>query len=79
MTLIREMPVLATARFMEVTDKQLWLLEYYIQHNLEHWDLSAVKNLALDETASKRGHNYVTAFLDMDKADRPVIFAVPGG
>ncbi len=79
MTLIREMPVLAAARFMEVTDKRLWrMLEYYIQHNLEHWDLSAVKKLALDETASKRGHNYVTVFLDMDKADRPVIFAVPG-
>jgi len=79
MALMREMPVLAAARFMEVTDQRLWrMLEYYIQQNLERWDLSAVRKLALDETASKRGHNYVTIFLDMDKADKPVIFAVPG-
>ena len=79
MTLMREMPVLAAARFMAVTDQRLWrMLEYYIQQNLERWDLSTVRKLALDETASKRGHNYVTIFLDMDKVDKPVIFAVPG-
>jgi len=75
---MREMPVLAAARFMEVADQRLWrMLEYYIQKNLKHWDLSTVKKLALDETASKRGRNYVTIFLDMDKVHQPVIFAVP--
>jgi transposase len=41
-------------------------------------DLSGVHGVALDETASKRGHNYVTVFLDMDREKRPVVFAVPG-
>jgi len=79
MTLMREMPVLAAARFMEVTDKRLWrMMDHYVQQSISQWDLSKVKAIALDETASKRGHNYVTVFLDMQRADTPVIFAVPG-
>ena len=38
-------------------------------------DLTA---FGLDETASKRGHNYVTVFIDLDRKDKPVIFATPG-
>ena len=33
-------------------------------------DLSAVRAVGLDETASKRGHNYVTVFIDMDRRDK---------
>ena len=41
-------------------------------------DLSSLKAIGLDETASKRGHNYVTVFIDMDRHDKPVIFATTG-
>ncbi len=34
--------------------------------------------MGLDETATKRGHHYVTIFVDMDRETRPVIFATPG-
>jgi transposase len=34
--------------------------------------------LSTDETASKRRHNYVTVFIDLDKKKKPVIFATPG-
>ena len=37
-----------------------------------------LRAVGLDETASKRGHNYVTVFIDMDRRDKPVIFVVPG-
>src|ERR1019366_4222868 len=37
-----------------------------------------VRAVGLDETASKRGHNYVTVFIDMDRRDKPVIFVTPG-
>ncbi|TAN34090.1 ISL3 family transposase, partial [Patescibacteria group bacterium] len=30
------------------------------------------------ETASKRGHNYVTVFIDLDRKQKPVIFVTPG-
>jgi transposase len=77
--LVREMPVLAAARFMGITDKRLWrLVAHYVCRAVGELDLSAVRAVGLDETASKRGHNYVTVFIDMDRADKPVIFVTPG-
>jgi transposase len=79
MTLVREMPVNAAARIMEITDKRLWrVVEYYVNRAIAQFDLSAVKAVGLDETASKRGHNYVTVFIDMAKRQEPVLFVTPG-
>ena len=77
--LVREMPVLAAARFMGITDKRLWrIVEHYVRRAVAGLDLSGVHAVGLDETASKRGHNYVTVFIDMDRRDKPVIFVTPG-
>jgi len=77
--LVREMPVLAAARFIGITDKRLWrIVEHYVARAVARIDLSAVRAVGLDETASKRGHNYVTVFIDMDRRDKPVIFVAPG-
>jgi transposase len=79
MMLVREMPVLSAARMMGITDKKLWrIVEHYVSKAMENLDLSEVEAIALDETASKRGHNYVTVFIDLDRKARPVIFATPG-
>jgi transposase len=79
MTLVREMPVLAAARVIGVSDTRLWrVVHYYVAQALTRLDLSEVKAVALDETASKRRHNYVTVFIDLDKKKKPVIFATPG-
>ena len=79
MTLVREMPVLAAARFMNITDKRLWrVVEHYVSKAVERLDLSGLTAFAFDETASKRGHNYVTVFIDADRKSEPVIFATPG-
>jgi transposase len=77
--LVREMPVLAAARFMGITDKRLWrIVEHYVRQAVAGLDLRGVRAVGLDETASKRGHNYVTVFIDMDRRDKPVIFVIPG-
>lgn len=79
LTLVREMPVSAAARIIEVTDKRLWRVIYhYVAKALTQFDLSSVKAIGLDETASKRGHHYVTVFIDMEKQQEPVIFVTPG-
>ncbi len=79
MLLVREMPVLAAARFMEITDTRLWRIVYhYVAQSIKRLDLSDLTQLALDETASRRGHRYVTVFLDMARTEKPVIFAIPG-
>ena len=77
--LVREMPVLAAARKMEITDKRLWrVVFHYVDQAMEALDLSSLEAMALDETAAKRGHNYVTVFVDLDRSTKPVIFATPG-
>jgi transposase len=37
----------------------------YVEKAVAQVDLSQLKAIGLDETASKRGHNYVTIFIDM--------------
>jgi len=79
LVLAREMPVLAAARFIGITDKRLWrIVEHYVRQAVTGLDLRGLRAVGLDETASKRGHNYVTVFIDMDRRDKPVIFVTPG-
>ncbi len=79
MSLVRKMPVTAVARHVGIMDNRIWrIIRHYVTQAINALDLSGFCGLALDETASTRGHNYVTIFLDMDREERPVIFAVPG-
>lgn len=79
LALVREMPVNAAARIIEITDKRLWrIVEHYVDKAVSQFDLSDVEAVGLDETASKRGHNYVTVFIDMEKRQEPVVFVTPG-
>ena len=79
LTLVREMPVSAAARIIEITDKRLWrIVEHYVAKAVAAFDLSAVSAVGMDETASKRGQNYVTVFIDMERSRSPVLFVAPG-
>jgi len=79
LALAREMPVSAAARLIEINDKRLWrILQHYVAKAVATFDLSAVKAIGLDETSSKRGQNYVTVFIDMERRDKPVLFVTPG-
>lgn len=48
----------------------------YVNIVLADANLSAVTNVALDETSARKGHDYLTIAVDMD--ERKVIFATPG-
>jgi transposase len=77
--LAREMPVQAAAEQMAITDQRLWrIIRHYVGKAMAGLDLADLKAVAFDETASKRGHNYVTIFIDLDRKTRPVVFATPG-
>ncbi|CAO0823935.1 hypothetical protein DFAR_3990060 [Desulfarculales bacterium] len=79
MTLMREMPVLAAARIIGVSDTRLWwVVQFYVPQALSKMDPGGVKAIALDETASKRGHNYLTIFINLNRKQKPVIFVTPG-
>lgn len=79
MLLVREMPVLTTARLLEMNDKRLWrIVLHYVKAAMGRLDLSGLKALGLDETKSRKGHRYVTVFVDLDRTEKPVVFAVAG-
>ena len=72
------MPVAKVAEVTGVTDHRIWrVLSFYVQKALAKLDLSELHGIGVNETASKRDHNYVTIFVDMERETRPVIFATP--
>jgi hypothetical protein len=79
LSLVKEMPVNSAARIIGIADKKLWrIVFYYISVSMNKLDLSTLTAIGFDETASKRRHNYVTVFIDLDKEKQPVIFATVG-
>jgi len=79
MVLARDMPVLTAARFLEIDDKRLWrIILHYVNQAMAQLDLSSLQAFSLDETRSRRGHRYITVFIDLDRQKHPVVFAVPG-
>ena len=54
------------------------VLQHYAFEALNRFDLSTVHAIALDETVNKRGQQYVTVFVDMERDVRQVLFATPG-
>lgn len=77
MSLVSAMPVNSVARLVGEHDTRLWrVIHYYVDRARGATDLSAVGRLAIDETAARRGHNYLTLFVDLDQAR--VVFATEG-
>lgn len=77
MALAKEMPVNAIARLVHEHDTRVWrLLHHYVEEARSEQDYSDVEKIGVDETSSKRGHNYITTFVDM--AQSKVLFATPG-
>ncbi len=66
-----EMSVSAVAKQLGEVDTTLWSISHYQveQAKKKQLDFSEVRRICVDETASKRGHNYVTIFSDADSAD----------
>ncbi len=78
MKLCQEMSISAVAKQLEEVDTTLWSIFHYQieQAKKKQLDFSEVRRICVDETASKRGHNYVTIFSDADSGD--VLYATEG-
>ena len=77
MAMAKEMPVNAIARLVGEHDTRIWrILHHYVEEARSEQDYSRISKIGMDETSSKRGHNYITVFVDMDKSQ--VLFATPG-
>jgi len=77
MALADEMPICSIAEMVGVHDTRIWrIVEHYVSKDVENLDLSQVSSVGVDETSSKRGHHYVTLFVDMDTSK--VVFVTKG-
>jgi transposase len=69
MILAQAMPVKRIAELIGEHDTRLWrVLEHYVDRAREQADSADLRQLGVDETASKRGHHYVSLFVDLEKA-----------
>jgi transposase len=77
MPLVKAMPVAAVARLIGEHDSRIWrVIHHYVEDARARADYAEVTRAAFDETAARRGHDYVSLFVDLDR--HRVLFAVEG-
>lgn len=77
MILCQQMPVRDVAEYLREQDTRLWrTVMHYVEqaHGQRNW--SEVRRIMVDETSSKKGHRYVTCFVDADT--RELLFMTEG-
>ncbi len=73
------MSIREVSRLMEENENRIWrIVTYYTEQEIEKQDFSdePVVNLAVDEVSRKKGHVYVTNFLDVDR--KKIVFVARG-
>lgn len=74
--LAKHMPVDTVAGIVDEHDTRLWrFIKHYVEEARKLEDYSDVAAIGVDET-SKKGHNYITVFVDHD--ERKVIYVTDG-
>ena len=77
MTLAKAMPVKTIAAFVDEHDTRLWrIIHHHVDTARENADYLKVEKVGVDETSSKRGHNYVSLFVDIEAPK--VLFVTEG-
>ena len=67
--LSKVMPVNSIAKMVGEHDTRIWrVINYYVEDARKSLDFIRVVRVGIDETSSKRGHNYVSVFLDLDQS-----------
>jgi len=75
--LVKVMPVHQICKLIGTYDAKIWHILYcYTEKCRELSDFSDVKEIGIDETAARRGHDYVTQFVDLQ--EKKTIFVVEG-
>lgn len=77
MQLAKHLPVRVIANMLDEHDTKIWrVIKRHINNARAIEDYSEVKDVGVDETSCKKGHDYVTLFVDMEK--HSVMFATEG-
>ena len=77
MAMVAEMPVASLAALVGEHDTRVWrVVHHYVDQAVESQDLAGLERVGIDETSSRRGHEYVSVFADLDQ--RRGVFCVEG-
>ncbi len=75
--LAKVMPIHQVSKIMHTYDKKLWdMIKAYTEKARGEEDFSEVSVVGVDETAARRGHDYVTLFVDLE--EKRTIFVTDG-
>ena len=73
----KEMPMSRIGELVGEQDTRIWrIVRHHVNKAYAKKEFSTVEKVGCDETSSRKGHNYVTVFADMDSSN--VLFATPG-
>jgi transposase len=77
LAMAKSMPVSQVARHLRIDDMRLWrLIGLAVERARESASFKGVRRVGLDETACRRGHDYITTFVDLDRKN--VLFSCRG-
>lgn len=72
-----EMPVSSVSKVTQATVPRIWrVFKYWVNEAYERSDWSEVRRIGVDETSRRKGHCYITQFVDLDT--HRTLFAVEG-
>jgi len=77
MALAKEMPISRIGELVSEQDTRIWrIVKHHVEKAYAEKSFASVKKVGCDETSSRKGHNYVTVFADMNSGK--VLFATKG-
>ncbi|MFT5387604.1 MAG: transposase, partial [Candidatus Omnitrophota bacterium] len=66
--LASHMPVHTVGKIINESDYKIWvMLDRYVNKALSNNDYSQVTTVGMDETSKRKGHDYITLFVDLMK------------
>lgn len=72
-----EMPMKNAAKLLKIYDTRLSrIFNYWVKRAIANDEQKDIVNIGIDETSTKRGHNYVSTVVDMDS--KRVLFVTQG-
>lgn len=72
-----EMPVSSVAKTVKETAPRIWrIFGYWVKKAVDKIDLSTIRRFGVDETSKRKGHDYITQFVDLD--ERKTIYVTEG-
>lgn len=75
--LAKAMPVHQICKLLGSYDEKIWkILKDYVDECTKFSDLSKTRSIGIDETAARRGHDYVTIFADL--MEKMTLFVAQG-